>query len=99
MRARRCAVARDQLGGHPRRRLDQVAVALQIGKAQQRRAALALAQEFARAAQQKVLARDLETVARFADQLDAFAGISRQLAVEQDADALARAAPDPPAQL
>src|SRR6185503_2753966 len=75
-------------------------VLLQVGVAQHRQAALALAEEFAGSAQFEVVARDFETVALFEDHLEPRArGLRERRRIEQDADAVARAAPDAAAQL
>src|SRR5258706_52352 len=65
-------------------------VFFQVRVAQQGHAALALAEKLARPALQQVLARDLETVARLEDHLQARARRIRQRrSVEQDANAFA----------
>src|SRR5258706_9610058 len=97
-------VARDQLGRGLLRRRDELRVALEVGEAEQRIAALALAQDFAGPAQLEVAVRDLESVARFVDHLEARARrLGERAAVEQDAGAVARissgGAADAPAQL
>src|SRR5579862_1764149 len=66
-------------------------VLLQVGIAQQRRAALALAKILAGAAQLQVLARDLEAVAVFENDLEPRTrSIRERRGVQQDAGALAR---------
>src|SRR3970040_1365519 len=109
MLARGSRVGGDQLGGGPARRQgqgglarrkDQVGVALEVGEAQQRHAALALAEVLAGTAQGEVALRDLEAVAAFVDHLEAAArGGPERRRVERDAYAVARATPDPAAQL
>src|SRR5207344_2645908 len=77
------------------RRFDECRVLLEVGKAKQRQAALALAEEFARAAKLQVVASDLEAVVALVDHLEALASRRRELgAEEQDADAVARAPAD-----
>src|SRR5437879_13888069 len=100
MRARRLGIGSDQLGGRLACGAHEVPVALDVGKAQQRQAALALAEILAGAAQQQVAARDLEAVRALVNHLQAFAGAGGQRAAEeQDARAVARAAADAAAQL
>src|SRR2546423_15451181 len=100
MRARRLGIASDQLGGRLACSAHEILVALDVGKAQQRHAALALAEILAGAAQQKVAMRDLEAIRALVDHLQAFAGAARERsAEEQDARAVARAAADAAAQL
>src|SRR5690606_34405134 len=100
MGPRRFRVAVHQLGRRASRRLDEVAVALELGKAQHRHAALALAQELARAAQLEVAARHLEAVGVLVDDLQPLARRGGEVVREkQDADALAGPAADAAAQL
>src|SRR2546429_8140814 len=100
MRARRLGIAADQLAGRLACGAHEILVALNVGKAQQRHAALALAEILAGAAQPQVAARDLEAVRALVDRLQAFASALRERAgVEQDACAVARAAADAAAQL
>src|SRR2546425_11119500 len=100
MRARRLGIGSDQLGGRLARGAHEVPVALDVGKAQQRHAALALAEILAGAAQQQVAARDFEAIRILKNHLQAFAGVARERsAEEQDARAVARAAADAAAQL
>src|SRR6185369_679000 len=98
MGPRRRRVGLDQLGGRAARRLDERAVAAEIGEAEQRVAALALAEVFAGAPQLEVVPRDLEPVAVLADHLQARARRIRQALPEEEcADAVARAASHAPA--
>src|SRR5688572_28336224 len=97
--ARGLHVAAHELGRGTHRGLDEIPVPLEIGEAQERRAALPLAEELARTAQLQVLARDLEAVGALVDHLQPLPRIALQLAVEKDADALPRPAPDAAAQL
>src|SRR3954466_15248142 len=93
--SRRGRVGLDQLRGSTACRLDQRAVAAEVGEAEQRVAALPLADVFARAAQLEVVTRDLESIAVLVDHLEPRArGMRKACAEEQDADALARAAAD-----
>src|SRR5882672_10208171 len=90
----------EHLAGRFDRLPNEVPIALEIGEAQQRLAALALAQVFARAAQLEIALRDLEAIRALEDHLQPGSrAVGQWLAIEQDADALARAAADPPAQL
>src|SRR5437762_14174041 len=89
MRARRLGIGSDQLGGRLACGAHEVPVALDVGKAQQRQAALALAEILAGAAQQQVAARDLEAVRALVNHLQAFAGAGGERAAEeQDARAV-----------
>src|SRR5687767_15572869 len=97
--ARGLHVAAHELGGGTRRGLDEVPVPLEIGEAQERRATLPLAEKLARTAQLQVLARDLEAVGALVDHLEPLPRIALQLAVEKDADAFPRSAPDAATQL
>src|SRR6185295_4397219 len=93
-------VGLDQLRGSAACRLDEHAVAAQIGKAEQRVPALPLADVLAGSPQLEVVARDLEPVAVLAYHLEPRArGIRQAFPEKKDADAVARAAPDAPAQL
>ena len=75
-------------------------VALEIGEAQHRQAALAAAEKFTGAAQQQILACDFEAVGQFENHLEPCAGEFRQgRLVQQHAHRFAAAAPDAPAQL
>src|SRR5437868_3275501 len=75
-------------------------VAHEIGEAQRRIAALALAEVLSRAAQLEIELGDAETVGILVNHLEAIARRRRKrAAVEQNADALARAAADAPTQL
>src|SRR5205814_3534474 len=79
---------------------DERGVALQIREAQQRLAALPLAQILAGATQLEIALRDLETIGALEDDRQPVAGSLRQrVAEKQDAYAFARAAADAPAQL
>src|SRR5580765_4031683 len=90
----------DQLGGGAARRLDEHAVAAEIGEAEERVSALPLADMITRSAQLEVVTRDLESVAVLADHLDPRFRRVRQVFPEQeDADAVVRTAADPAAQL
>src|SRR6185503_10289501 len=71
----------------------------EIREAQQRVAALALTEKLAGSANLVVALRDLESIGGLENDLKPLTGVTGQLAVEQDADALARAAPDAAAQL
>src|SRR5437773_4663599 len=100
VRARGGGMALEHLGRRLERLRDKLRVALEIREAQQRLAALSLAQILARAAQFEIALRDLETVGTFEDDLQPVAGSLRQRVSEkQDADALARATTDAAAQL
>src|SRR4051794_16120592 len=78
----------------------QLAIALQVGEAQQRLAALPLAQVFAGPPDLEVALRDDEAARVFEDHLEALArGLGQRLAVKENAHALARAPSDAPAQL
>src|SRR5690348_11373011 len=80
---------REELVGDAACGLQQVGIALEVGEAQQRRAALPGAEEFARAAQREVLARDLEAVVALVDDLQTLARhVRERLVVEQDREAL-----------
>src|SRR5688572_31912524 len=100
MRARRLRIRVDQICGGAARRFDQLGVALEIGEAQQRQPALALSEVLPGSAQLEVAARDLEAVGRLVDDFEARARGRRKLAaIQQDAGALPRPAPDAAAQL
>src|SRR5437762_13345602 len=71
MGARRGRVLLDQLSAGVLGSRDEVGVAFEIGEAQQRRAALALAQVLPRAAQLQVQMRDFEAVGSFINDLQA----------------------------
>src|SRR5678815_2088754 len=97
---RRRRVGLDQLGRSAARRLDERAVAAEIGEAEQRVPALPLADIFAGPPQLEIVARDLESIAVLADHLQPRArGVRQVFPEEEDADAVARPAPDAPAQL
>src|SRR5262245_22128287 len=69
--------------------LDQRRIALQIREAQQRNTGLLCAEEFTRAANDEILARDLEAVAVLVDDLEArFRGIGKRLLEQKVACAL-----------
>jgi len=86
--------------GRLARRNQQRLVLVQVREAQQRRAALRLAQDLARTAQGQVLARDLEAVRVLVHHLEARArGLGQRAGVEQDADTVQAAATDAAAQL
>src|SRR3954465_3133302 len=100
MGARRRRVGLDQLRRSAACRLDEHAVAGEIGEAKQGISALPLADVLARPPQLEVLAGELEPVAVLADHLQPRArGFGETLAEKKDADAVARAASDAPAQL
>src|SRR5947207_10302690 len=100
MRARRSGVALEHLACGFDRLRDELAVALEIREAQKRRAALPLAEVFARPAQLEVALRDVETTGAFEDDLQSCSrSVGKRLSVQQDAYALARATADPSAQL
>src|SRR5574341_1600218 len=80
VRARRCRILVDQLCRRPPGRFDQVEVALEIREAQKRLAALALAEEFAGAAQLEIEPGDLEAVGIFVNRLEAGARSVRKRA-------------------
>src|SRR5690606_31479623 len=89
-----------QVFGDLARRRQQVAVALQVRVAQQRLARLARAEELAGAPLDQVATRDLETVGSLVHRPQALSRRRGQRRPEhQHAYALARAAPDPAAQL
>src|SRR5689334_12590526 len=78
----------------------ELSVAFEIGEAQQRLAALALAEVFARPAQLQIALRDLEAVRALEDDLEPCTRrIGKRVAEKQDADARARTAADAAAQL
>src|SRR5918911_586752 len=80
--------------------LDQVAVTLDIGEAQERLAALPLAEVLTGPAQLEVAARNVEAVGAFVDHFQPRARrLGERLAIQQYADALTRAAADAAAQL
>src|SRR5436190_17859279 len=79
---------------------DKLAVALEVGEAQQRLAALPLAEVLAGPAQLEIALRDLEAVGAFEDHLQSRSRrLGQRLAVQHDARAIARAAADTAAQL
>src|SRR3954447_4463327 len=79
---------------------DKLAVALEVGEAQQRLAALPLTEVLARPAQLEIPLRDFEAVCAFEDHLQSRSRrLGQRLAIQQDARALARAAADTAAQL
>src|SRR5258707_4487662 len=97
---RRGRMALEHLAGRLDRARDELAIALEIGEAQQRLAALPLAQILAGPAQFEIALRDLEAIRAFIDDLQPVAGGLRQrFAEKQDAHTLVRAAADAPAQL
>src|SRR5438045_8867384 len=99
MRTRSLGVRFGQLARSLSCLLDQMLVLENIGIAQHPLPALALAEEFARAADLQVALGDLESVVALEDHLQPRARRIGQFAVEQDADAVAPAAADAPAQL
>src|SRR5512134_3416037 len=100
MLARRSRIPREQLGRRRACLLDQRSIALEVRESQQRCARLPGAEELARTAHHKVAPRDLESVAGLVDHLQPLArGLRKRLLVQQDAEALLRAAADAPAQL
>src|SRR5690242_6139259 len=100
VRASGRGVALDHLLGRGDRHADEIGVVLHVGEAKQRIAALPLAEIFARPALLEVALRDHESIGVLVDDLEALARSFGELfAIEQDANALARAAPDAPAQL
>src|ERR1044071_4915380 len=88
---RRRRIGLDQLRGRAARRLDERAVAAEIGEAKQRVAALALAEVFAGSPQLEVVARNLEPVAVLADHLQARARGLRQAFPEKKGADIGRA--------
>src|SRR5688500_12713430 len=85
----RRGIRRHQREGGCLRLGHEVAVEVEVGEAQQRVAALALAEQVALAAQPQVELRDLEAVGVLEDRLQALAGAAGKLvAEEQDAVAL-----------
>src|SRR2546421_12956081 len=100
MRLRRSRMTLDELRSGVAGRVDQILVERQIGKAQKRHAALALAEELTRPAQGEIAPCDFEPIAALEHHLHALAAGGRKLvAEEQDAHAVARAAAYAPAQL
>src|SRR6185312_16819074 len=100
MALRRCRIGPQQPVCRVARLLDQRDVALEVREAQQRHAGLTRTQEFAGAADQQVLPRDLEAVGRLVEHLQALLRrIGQRLLEQQYAGALRGAAPDAPAQL
>src|SRR3954470_738740 len=79
----RLGIVLQQLRRRRAGRLDQIDVALEVGEAQQRRAALALAEEFAGAALLQIVARDLEAVGVLVDDLQAGSRRLRSALVEK----------------
>src|SRR4051812_23966967 len=78
---------------------DELAVALEVGEAEERVAALPFAEIFTRPAHLEVLLRDGEAIGGLEDHFQASPCVVRQrLAVEQHANAFACTAPDPAAQ-
>ena len=77
--------------------MQQIGIAFEVGNLQHRHPALTHAKKFPRTAQVQVGLCDLETVARFIDDLEPRARQFRQgVLIEQDAAALCRAATDAP---
>src|SRR5690606_10483952 len=87
-------IVREQVLGQLARRLDQFGIAVEVGIAQQRHAALARTNELARAADLEVLARDREAVGVLEDDLEPRTpGLRPGLGGDQDGCGFRRAAP------
>src|SRR5258706_619156 len=99
MRAGALRVGFDQIVRRLVRLRDQILVLENVGVAQYQLAALALAEELPRAADLQVPFGDLEAIAALEDHFQPRARRLGQLAIEQDADAVAPAAADAPAKL
>src|SRR5205809_4961440 len=96
---RRGRMALEHLARRLHRLRDERAVALEVGEAQQRCAALPLAQILAGPAQLEIALRDLEAISAFIDDLQPVArGLRQRFAEKQDAHTLVRATADAPAQ-